>query len=257
LLELNGSNSDGVWSTNVKSIAIIISPPFYNTFWFYSFLVFIIGFVIYRFHYLRQHKKLEMEKLRLKIASDLHDEVGSSLSQIAINADMINYEADIQKIKSKSEFIRIKSGEMISAMNDAIWSIDSRNDRLESLVERIKNTVNLLSSSKEILTKIETELQNPYKKLNVNLRQNIYLIAKESVNNSVKYSGCNLIKISFVQSDRSIKLCISDNGKGLPSELTHSGNGIKNIIYRAKSINGKIEFVSKNGLTINLEVPIK
>lgn len=257
LLELNGSNSDGVWSTNVKSIAIIISPPFYNTFWFYSLLVFIIGFVIYRFHYLRQHKKLEMEKLRLKIASDLHDEVGSSLSQIAINADMINYEADIQKIKSKSEFIRIKSGEMISAMNDVIWSIDSRNDRLESLVERIKNTVNLLSSSKEILTKIETELQNPYKKLNVNLRQNIYLIAKESVNNSVKYSGCNLIKISFVQSDRSIKLCISDNGKGLPSELTHSGNGIKNIIYRAKSINGKIEFVSKNGLTINLEVPIK
>ncbi len=255
-LELNGSNSDGIWSSHIKTLAIIVDPPFYNTLWFYAALLTIIGLISYRFYNVKVQKKLEMERLRLKLASDLHDEVGSSLTQIAMNADLINYESDINKIKTKSELIRHKSGEMINVMNDVIWSIDSRNDKLESLIERIKQTANQIASSKEILTKFKIEIQNPNKKLNVDFRQNVFLIIKEAVNNSVKYSEATLIKISFSEKDETLYVSISDNGGGLPEELKTSGNGIKNIKHRTEKINGKIEFINQSGLTIKFEAKI-
>lgn len=255
-LELNGTNSDGIWSKNVRSLTIIIKPPFYNTFWFYSLLVLIIGFVVYRFYYLRIQKRLEMEKLRLKIASDLHDEVGSSLSQISINADMINYETNFEKIKSKSEFIRMKSGEMISTMNDVIWSIDSRNDNLINLVDRIKTTSLQFASSKNIKMDIDIRIENNERKLNVDFRQNLFLIIKEAVNNSIKHSGANCIELKFYEKNGQIKIIISDNGSGLPPSLKETGNGLKNIIHRSEKIKGKLEFINSNGLRIELEVNI-
>jgi len=256
LLELNGSNSDGLWSSNIKRLTIVISPPFYNTYWFYTLIIFTVGFIIFRFHHAQSQKRLEMERLRLKIASDLHDEVGSSLSQISINADMINYENDISKIKTKSEMIRSKSSEMINVMNDVIWSIDSRHDKLESLVERIKITAGQFASSKEIMLDFDITIQNPNKKLNVDFRQNLFLIVKEAINNAVKYSEGSLIKLKIHEQNEYIKITISDNGSGLPYTLKKTGSGIKNMKHRMEDIKGKIEFVNDNGLSINLEAKI-
>ncbi|MBU1679278.1 MAG: hypothetical protein KKD86_10575, partial [Bacteroidetes bacterium] len=255
-LELNGSNSDGIWSSHIKTLSIIVSPPFYNTLWFYIVLLTIIGIISNRFYNVKVQKRLEMEKLRLKLASDLHDEVGSSLTQISINADLINYESDINKIKTKSELIRNKSAEMINIMNDVIWSIDSRNDKLESLVERIKQTTMQLTSSKEISTKFEVEIQNPNRKLSVDFRQNVFLIVKEAVCNSVKYSEGKWIEISFLEKDETLYVAISDNGAGLPEEIKTSGNGIKNIKHRIENINGKVQFINNTGLTIKFEAKI-
>ena len=256
LLELNGTNSNGLWSSNIKRLSIIISPPFYNTYWFYSLLIFTIGFVIFRFHHVQTQKKLEMERLRLKIASDLHDDVGSSLTQISINADMINYEHDMTKIKTKSEIIRTKSSEMINIMNDVIWSIDSRNDSLESLIERIKITAGQFASSKEIKIDFDIRVENPNKKLNVDFRQNLFLIVKEAINNSVKYSEGSMIKLKIREQNESIKITISDNGNGLPYSLKKTGSGIKNMKHRMDDIKGKIEFINNGGLTINIEAKI-
>lgn len=256
VLELSGSNSNGLWSSNIKILSIIIKPPFYNTYWFYSLVVFTIGFVIFRFHHARTQKRLEMERLRLKIASDLHDEVGSSLSQISINADMINYENDISQIKTKSEMIRSKSSEMINVMNDVIWSIDSRNDSLESLIERIKITAGQFASSKEIVIEFDIVIQNPKKKLNVDFRQNLFLIVKEAINNAVKYSEGSMIKLKIEEQNEYIKILISDNGSGLPYTIKKTGSGIKNMKLRMDDIKGKIDFINNNGLTINLEAKI-
>jgi len=256
LLELSGSNSNGLWSSNIKKLSIIIYPPFYETYWFYSLVVLTIGFVIFRFHHVQSQKRSEMERLRLKIAKDLHDEVGSSLSQIGINANMINYENDMTKIKNRSEIIRCRSGEMLNVMNDVIWSIDSRHDKLESLVERIKLTVSQFASSKEIMVEFDLKIQNPNKKLNVDFRQNLFLIVKEAINNAVKYSNGNQIKLKINEQNEQIKITISDNGSGLPFTLKKTGSGIKNMKHRMAEINGKIDFINNNGLTINLEAKI-
>lgn len=256
LIELNGSNSDGIWSKNVRKINLTINPPFYSTYWFYAVVLFTIGFVIYRFYYLRIQKRLEMDKLRLKIAKDLHDDVGSSLSQISLNADMINYESNLSKIKNRSELIRSKSSEMINTMNDVIWSIDSRKDNLESLVERLKTMASQFTSSKQMILDFRDKISNPKKKLDVNFRQNIFLIVKEAVNNAVKYSNSEKITLNILESNERLHISISDFGKGLAETNYNKGNGLTNMKSRAKEINGEINFVNKNGLTVDLKVKI-
>lgn len=256
-LKVIASNNDGIWTNEAGILNIIVNPPFYQTYWFYSLVTSLFLFVVYRFYYIKIQRKLEMDKLRLKIASDLHDEVGSSLSQIAINASMINYESDIDKIKKKGEIIQTKSGAMINTMNDVIWSIDSRNDRLESLIDRIKRTAMDLASSKEIRVDFQIKISTPHKNLKVNLRQNIFLIVKEAINNAVKYSGAELITIRISESSDILNISVVDNGSGLPEKIESKGSGLKNMKHRAELINGKVNFINNNGLTIELSVELK
>ena len=256
-LKVIASNNDGIWNNEPAVLNIIVNPPFYRTYWFYALVASIILFVVYRFYYLKIQRKLEMDKLRLKIASDLHDEVGSSLSQIAINASMINYESDINKIKKKGEIIQTKSGAMINVMNDVIWSIDSRNDKLESLIDRIKSTAMDLASSKEIKVDFQIKMFNPQKILKVNLRQNVFLIVKEGINNAVKYSDADLITIKISESNDKLNISIVDNGSGLPDKIESKGSGLKNMKHRAELINGKIDFINNNGLAVELTVELK
>lgn len=256
-LKVIASNNDGIWNDQPAVLSIIVTPPFYRTYWFYTLVLSIILFVAYRFYYIKIQRKLEMDKLRLKIASDLHDEVGSSLSQIAINASMINYETDIDKIKKKGEIIQTKSGAMINVMNDVIWSIDSRNDKLESLTDRIKSTAIDLASSKEIKIDFHIRISNPQRNLKVTLRQNIFLILKEAINNAVKYSGADLLTIKISENSDKLIMSVVDNGFGLPDEIASKGSGLKNMKHRAELIDGKINFINDNGLTVQLIVELK
>ncbi|RMD51187.1 MAG: hypothetical protein D6830_00955 [Ignavibacteria bacterium] len=257
LLEISGSNSDGVWSPNTKQIWISISPPFYNTFWFYSLIGLIVSLLAYAYHLLTVRKNVEMERLRLKLASDLHDEVGASLSQIAINANMINYDSNLDKIKRRGEVIMNKSSEIITSMNDVIWSIDSRNDRMENLIEKIKSTVAQLASNKEIKTVFDINIENPARKLNVEFRQNIYLVIKEAVNNAVKYSGCDTISVTIKEKENVLELTVSDNGTGLTDKPKETGNGLRNMKYRIEKIHGNINFKNDCGCKIHVKVKIK
>lgn len=256
-LKVIASNNDGVWTNEPAVLSIIVNPPFYQTYWFYALVVLTVGFIAYRFYYLKIQKKHEMNRLRLKIAQDLHDDVGASLSQISLNADMINYEKDLNKIRSKGELIRSKSSEMINTMNDVIWSIDSRKDNLKSLVERLRSTASQFTSSKEMALNFTENISNPNKKLDVDFRQNVFLIVKEAVNNSVKYSGGNRIDLNIHESNEKLKIKITDDGIGLKDSDFKKGNGLANMKARAEEINGELYLISKNGLTVELKVKIR
>jgi len=256
-LKVIASNNDGVWVNEPAVLSIVVTPPFYRTYWFYALVALTVGFVIYRFYYLKIQKRHEMNMLRLKIAKDLHDDVGASLSQISLNADMINYENELDKIKGRSELIRTKSSEMINTMNDVIWSIDSRKDNLNSLIERLKSMASQFVTSKEMSLNFREKLSNPNKKLDVNLRQNIFLIVKEAVNNSVKYSGGNKIDLNIYESGEKLKIIISDDGCGIEELDFDKGSGLKNMKSRAMEIGGQINFRSDNGLTVDFMVKIK
>lgn len=256
-LKVIASNNDGLWNNEPAVLNLVVNPPFYRTYWFYALVVFTVGFILYRFYYLKIQKRHEMDMLRLKIAKDLHDDVGASLSQISLNADMINYENELDKIKNRSELIRTKSSEMINTMNDVIWSIDSRKDNLISLVERLKSMASQFASSKQMTLNFSEKLSNPNKKLDVDLRQNIFLIVKEAVNNSVKYSGGSKIDLNIFEISEKLKIIISDDGCGLKDSDFSKGSGLNNMKSRAKEIDGQIHFNNDNGLTIEFMVKIK
>ncbi|MCP5063137.1 MAG: hypothetical protein GY936_11830 [Ignavibacteriae bacterium] len=251
LFEVKARNEWGYWS-KPTILSFGITPAWYKTWWFRLLVLSTIGFLIWLVFQYRLNYLLKLERLRTKIASDLHDEVGSLLTQISINVDSLSYTNDEVKRMEKNSFIRSKSSEVINMMSDVIWSIDARNDNLESLVDRIHNFALTFLEQKDILLDFDNQIENLDKNLKIDFRQNVLLIAKEAVNNSVKYSDCSKIKIVISNKKNIFEMIISDNGKGIDFDNIKRGNGLDNMKMRAELINANLNFSSNDGCTIHL-----
>ncbi|MFZ1289049.1 MAG: two-component regulator propeller domain-containing protein [Melioribacteraceae bacterium] len=249
--EVKAQNEWGYLSEPV-SLEFTIKPAWWETWWFRLIIISSFGFILWLAFQYRLNYLLKLERLRIKIASDLHDEVGSLLTQISVNADSLSYTKDEEKIKEKTSFINQKASELISMMSDVIWSIDSRNDNLESLVDRIHNFAQKFLEQHEIQLLFTSEIKDLNKNLKIDFRQNVMMIAKEAINNAVKYSGCTKINVYLKYETDKFELILADNGKGINFENPKSGNGLKNMKMRAKNIDAEIELKNENGLKIHL-----
>lgn len=187
---------------------------------------------------------------RNRIAKELHDDLGSSLSSISLYADVAlkDINRNPQKTEQLLQTLTTKSKELAENMSDIIWAIYSKNDTFENLLMRMKNF------SFEMVTplNIQIDFQYPYEvtdiSLNAEQRKNIYYIFKESVNNAVKHSQCTAIQVNVVQlANRQIQLSITDNGKGFNIDGVNKNNGIYTIQSRAKAINGLLTINSAHG----------
>ncbi len=253
-LKIKGSNNDGIWNEKGIGINIIVLPPFWFTWWFITILsVFIIG-VVSLIIFLKIRSLVKVERLRTKIASDLHDDVGASLTKISMNASLLNYETKPSGIKKRVESLNILSQEVISMMSDIVWSIDARNDTVQDMIDRMKNFAFNNIAEKEIDVNFKSDCSIDNVKLKINVRQNIYLIFKEGFHNAVKYSNSEKIDVFVVANNNGISISIIDNGIGLTNKKNNLGNGLRNMKMRAERINGKLDFINKNGLTISLNV---
>ncbi|MGK4566285.1 tetratricopeptide repeat protein [Flavobacterium sp. 3HN19-14] len=211
-----------------------------------------IAFIINRSRLKQRNKELE---LRNRIASDLHDDVGSSLSSIRL----LNEMARETKNDSPEMLEKISSNikETIESMGDIVWMIkpESKQASAASLENRMKKFLTEIcnSSHKECDFK---EDNNDSVELDMLHKRNIYLIFKEAVNNAVKYADCKKITISFSVHEKMLVLIIADDGKGFDANKNAFGNGLENMEQRAKDINGALDIVSENekGTTITLSV---
>ena len=252
-LQIIGSNNDGVWNEIGSSLLIEIIPPFWMTWWFRIFIVLLIVVIPVLIYINRIQKLLELERLRVRIASDLHDDVGGSLTKISLHADLINAGVDPEKINSNLEIISNLSREVIRTMSDIVWAIDSRNDTIGNMIDRMRDFASGILTEKNIRLKFEVSGLESDQKINVDTRQNLYLVLKETVNNSVKYSEASEVKILLNQKDEKFQMIISDNGKGISGQKNKTGHGLKNIQMRAERIGANVEIKSQAGFEIKLE----
>lgn len=249
--EVKSTNPDGYWSKETTSLSIIINPPFWRTWWFIILVLFATGTLLYAIHRYRLAQSLKLERLRTKIASDLHDEVGSSLTKISIYSELAQTELTE---KEKANFLNSIGGlsrEVVNTMSDIVWSIDNNNDSLHELINRMKDFATEVLHARNIDFEFTLHKAESNKILDPILRQNIYLIFKEAINNIVKHSKANKVNV-FITTHPHIELHIIDNGIGLPAKQSQSGNGLRNMKRRADAIGGKISFASKSGTTITL-----
>ncbi len=252
IFKVKGTNNSGIWSAKEQSISLIITPPYWQTWWFRSLMILFIAGILYSFYRIRLNRILELERLRIKIASDLHDDIGSALTRISIDSDLLK--SNLGNEESNVIFQRIGnvSREIISSMSDVVWSIDSRNDTIQDLINKMKDFAYSVLSAKNILVTFETESLNLQKKIKIDLRQNIYLIFKEAINNSSKYSNADEIKVSLKNINGNFLMTINDLGSGISSSEKLTGHGLRNMKMRAERIGGKIEFVKDGGFKIVL-----
>jgi len=198
----------------------------------------------------------KMQNIRNKIAFDLHDEIGSTLSSISILSEMA-----LQKKKdaeSAGIFKEIKENSIIvmERMDDIVWSINPNNDSMENLFLRIKSFAAKLFEAREISYKIEIDQNINYVDVLMEFRQHIYLIMKEAINNLVKYSGCTEAGIFVSYHSSLLTIIIKDNGKGYDVNSASNGNGLNSMRKRAEEMNAEIDMQSKinEGTIIKLSV---
>ncbi|HEX8333335.1 MAG TPA: tetratricopeptide repeat protein, partial [Segetibacter sp.] len=224
----------------------------------YLFLVLalfsILSFFIYKNYSARQ--KLKLLTLRDKIARDLHDDVGSTLSSISIFSQIVQQQS--KEVIPMLETIGDSSRKMLDAMADIVWTINPENDQFEKIILRMRSFAYEVLGAKQIDFEFIADEEVAKLKLLMDVRKNLYLIFKEAINNMVKYSGADKALFSIKGEKNKLHMMIHDNGKGFDTSESTEGNGLKNMKKRASEIGAQIIILSLpgKGTTVQLNVPL-
>lgn len=201
---------------------------------------------------------LTEEKLRSSIARDLHDEIGSTLTSINITSKIALEQTNPEKVRDYLNQIRENSRLMMDAMSDMVWAINPDNDSLQRMVIRLKEFASEILEPTGISYSFLTNIDLNNIRLDLKSRKDLYLIVKEAITNAAKYSQGKKVTIDFQQKDDSITVKIEDDGIGMIIQEESAGNGLKNMRYRARTINSRLSVQSQvgKGTVILVETPI-
>jgi two-component sensor histidine kinase/streptogramin lyase len=246
------------WYGCKETIHLVVHPFFWQTWWF--ILVCIIAlFTLFAFIYrYRVNQLLKVERLRTRIATDLHDDVSSTLSGISILSDIAGRQTDNPKSSDMIREIGNNAHDMLERIDDIIWSVTPSNDKFQDLGLRIREYAIPLFESKNIQFHFEIPEKLSSLHLQMETRRNLYLIAKESINNLIKYSQCQKAEVRFREESGNLTMIVADDGIGFNPEAVTSRNGIGNMKIRAGKIGGTICITSRpgDGTQISLKVKI-
>lgn len=253
-------NGDGVPSAGVTTLKIFIRPPFWQTWWFLLLALLAVASVIYLVHRVRVNRILDMQKVRTRIARDLHDDMGSTLSTINILSEMakMKVHADADKTDEYLHKISDNSSRMMEAMDDIVWSINPLNDSMAKITARMREFATGVLEAKNIDFAFHVDEAVKELKLDMEGRRDFFLLFKEAVNNLAKYSDCSHASIDIRVHRSTLLMKIRDDGKGFDVQAADSGNGLTNMRKRAQSLNGTLQIESspKSGTLVTLEVPL-
>lgn len=250
-----GCNSGNIWCKNPSTLKICVLSPWWGTWWFRTFVTVLFVALLYALYRYRLFKVLELERVRNRIAQDLHDEIGSTLSSISL------YGAAIQKnpngLSKQNSHILSKitqsTTHMMESMNDMVWTIKADNDHFEHVINRMRAFAVNMTEAKGIELHFTTDAQIQTMTLNMEQRKNIYLIFKEAVNNALKYSGCRSLSVAISSTKGKLEMSIKDDGRGFELETVNQnntqlgGNGLRGMKLRAKNMMGDLQIVTGKG----------
>ena len=244
-----GSNNDGLWNTKGASFNLSIKTPYWKTWWFILTIVLAISGMIVYFVITQIKNLLAVERLRTKLAADLHDNIGSSLTEISILSEVITsrLHTEDKEVINYLEKISTKSRKLIDKMSDIVWLVNPQRDSLYDLILRLQDTYADLLSDTEISFRCENLKSLEKVSLNMEHRQHLFLVFKEAINNAVTHSNCSEILLKANVSSKILRMVLEDNGTGFSFDGDYTGNGLKNMKNRAKKISGKLKINSTVG----------
>lgn len=258
---LRGSNSSGKFSNKEIVLSIIISPPFWKTWWFRLASLIILVLLLYSLHKYRLNKLLEVERTRNRIARDLHDEVSASITGIVYFADAIKEELNKSSSSVTGRLLNMISesaAQIQESISDIIWSINPDNDDWSFVLPKFRRFASDICESKNIIYKINIPENFVGRSLKMEHRHDLWLVFKEIVTNSVKHSKCTDLEIKLYNDSEFLYLDIEDNGSGFDPSIPSPNNGIKNIKTRINSLKGNCELASEigKGTKWSIKIPL-
>lgn len=283
--EVKAVNAGGVESRVPAAISFKITPPFWQRWWFIAFCLIVLGSVLYGIHVVRLDRLVAIERIRARIATDLHDDIGAGLthigllSQVALQKknvrpffaqdsdqalaagelDLQTAAAAVHELGGAMERMGNVARELSAAMSDVVWSINPQHDSGEALQRRLSVFAHEICRARNIALHFEVAEQIAGIKLHPELRRSLLLIAKEALHNAVKYSGSPSLAIKFLLQGKNLVVEIVDAGKGIAATGTEKGNGLVNMRLRTEKLGGTFELISApgKGTQIKALVPLK
>jgi len=251
--EVRARNFDNMWSTDTRRVSFTILAPFWQRWWFYGLTTLgIIGIIVFFYHYYRINKMVELERMRVQIASDLHDDVGASLTEIALQTDFLQTSNTGSEVKQMLREIGDQSRKIVSSLDDIVWTIDARNDTIGDLTDRMQDHANKMLNRKDITVTYNFKNLDMDETLPVEERENIYLIFKEAVNNIAKHSNANHVWVEMQYNKNNMDLEVRDDGTTTKSNGRKTGQGLRNMNMRGERIGADVEISNKNGFTVKV-----
>lgn len=254
---VNAADALGNWSPLVKTLRIQITPPWWGTWWFYLLVSLASLSAMYGLYRYRLAQVLKLQHLRNDIARDLHDEVGSSLSTIAIYSKIALQQPGTSTFTSEPLLVKIaeQANHVMGSMNDIVWSINTRNDAFEKVFSRMREDAFQLLEAKGYTLHFDFDENLHRTKLDMEKRRDFYLIYKEALNNIAKYANGRNVWINVHLRNLTIDLLIRDDGLGFELNAVGSqGNGLSNMNYRARALKGTLRIVSEPGKGTTLQL---
>lgn len=250
-LETRAANEDNVWVMSPVSMNLVFLPKWYQTAWFKALLIVMVGAVFYGLYRYRLWQLQQQQQIRREIANDLHDDLGSTLNTVKVLTHIA------KKEPRKEEYLdQIEHSLTIAAagLRDLIWVLDDSKDTVNEFMGRILKSVLPITSARCIRVDPFTEDAIKDHLLSKIEKRNLLMIAKETVNNSIKYADCKTIQIQLRSINKKLSLSIQDDGKGFDLAESNEGNGLKNIRYRSKQMNysASIHSSPQHGTTVEV-----
>jgi len=265
LFEVEELSITGAPLNVITTMSVKVPRPYWQTLWFWAIGVSLISVVsTLGGRYLIRKKitrHLEEAKLisdeRLRIARDLHDDLGTRLSHISLLSTFAESQSADSNIGSSFGQISTISRELISALSETVWMLNPNNNDLEALVDFLCRLVSELCRLAEIRCRIDALSVMGSVPVSHEFRHNVSLAVKEIVNNALKHSYATEIKLSIQVEGKLLKITVADNGVGITREPGKTSLGLANIAQRMSSIRGKCDITPlKEGLKISLEAPL-
>jgi two-component system, LuxR family, sensor kinase FixL len=207
----------------------------------------------------REERFSEIEQVRKRIATDLHDDIGSSLTQISILSEVARrgLARDESSHREPLSMIASASRELIDSMSDIVWAINPQKDQLSDLTQRMRLFASDILTARNIKFRFSAPGADQDVRIGANMRREVFLIFKESVNNLVRHSGCTEAEIEFHIEDEWLALRVSDNGAGFDLSRQSDGHGLMSMRERARDSGGDFEVLSGkgDGTTVKLKLP--
>jgi ligand-binding sensor domain-containing protein/signal transduction histidine kinase len=257
IFKVRANNKKGTTDTEVASLNITIIPPFWERWWFYTLCAAVIVSATYAMYRYRINELLKRHAIRNKIAQDLHDNMGSTLTSISVYsqvAKIYHQQHKEEQLHQTLEKIGTTSGEMISEMNDIVWTINPRHDHMSTIIQRMESFARPLLQTRNIALSFNYDESILDLNLQMEKRKNFYLIFKEAINNALKYSCCKTIDVAVKHDHSSIELIVKDDGVGFDADKINTqtsrslaGNGLKNMKMRAAEMKASFKITSMPG----------
>jgi PAS domain S-box-containing protein len=208
----------------------------------------------------REERLAELERVRKRIATDLHDDIGSSLTRISLLSEVVRRQIgsiEATLAEPLSSIARL-SRELVDSMSDIVWAINPNKDHLSDLSQRMRHFASDLFTARQIEFRFPATAAELDIKVGANVRREVFLVFKEAVNNIVRHSGCTEAAIELSGEPQGLVLKLSDNGRGFDTSGGHEGHGLSSMRERTEGLGGRLELSSQaaQGTTLKVTVPL-